>query len=220
MTIKKGDFIQIDYTGRLASGEAFDTTNEEVAKKEEIYSKKTKYGAVTVVVGEGHLIPGLDKNLVGKDIGKYSFDIADVDAFGKKSAKLLRLIPAKFFAKEQIRPYVGLQVNVDNQMGVVRSVSGGRVIVDFNHPLSSKDLKYDVEVKKLLTDNKEKVEEYFKLMGIPHESIAVNEKKAVITMLGELPEEFTKNLEADIKRLVGIESVTFVAKKKETKKEE
>ena len=45
-------------------------------------------------------------------------------------------------------------VNIDNTMGVIRSVSGGRVIVDFNHPLSSKSVHYDVEIIKIVEDKK------------------------------------------------------------------
>ncbi|MCA9478691.1 MAG: FKBP-type peptidyl-prolyl cis-trans isomerase [Nanoarchaeota archaeon] len=148
--IKKGDFVRLNYTGS-ADGHVYDTTVEATAKKEEIYSPKTKYGPVVVVIGERHLIKGLDEGLVGKEAGKHSFDIKDVDAFGKKDAKKLQLVPMKLFAKENIRPFAGLQVNIDDTMGIVRSVSGGRVIVDFNHPLSSKDVHYDVEVEGIIT---------------------------------------------------------------------
>ena len=85
-------------------GHAFDSTDAQIAKKEGIFSPKTTYGPVTVVVGERHLIKGLDDALVGKEAGKHSFDIADVDAFGKKDAKKLQLVPKKVFTKEQINP--------------------------------------------------------------------------------------------------------------------
>ena len=50
-------------------------------------------------------------------------------------------------------------------MGIVRSVSGGRVIVDFNHPLSSKDVHYDVEVLKIVTDKKDQIQAFFQYYG-------------------------------------------------------
>ena len=220
MTIKKGDFIEVNYTGRLADGEkaCFDSTVEEVAKKEGIHSAKTTYGPVIVVVGEKHLIKGLDSNLEGKDIGNYTFKIKDVDAFGKKSAQLLKLVPAKLFSKEGIRPYPGLQVNVDNEMGVIRNVSGGRIIVDFNHPLSSKDVEYDVEVKRILTDNKEKVESLFKMIGIKADKITVEGETAIITTKVLLPEQLTSPLVADLKRLTSLKTITFEVSKTEEKK--
>lgn len=211
MSIKKGDFVEIDYTGRLADGakECFDSTIESVAKKENIHDKKTKYESVVVIVGEGHVIPGLDKNLEGKEVGKYTFIIKDVDAFGKKSAKLLRLVPSKLFTKEQIRPFPGLQVNIDNEMGVIRSVSGGRIIVDFNHPLSSKDVEYEVEVKRILTDNKEKIERIFKMIGIKADEIKVEGDNATIVTKVMLPEQLTSPLVEDLKRLTNLKNITF-----------
>ena len=223
MTIKKGDFIEINYTGRLADGakECFDTTSADVAKKEDIHSEKTKYEPIVIVVGERHVIPGLDANLEGKDVGKYTFKIKDVDAFGKKSAQKLRLVPAKLFSKENIKPFPGLQVNVDNEMGVVRSVSGGRIIVDFNHPLSSKDVEYEVEVLRILTDNKEKIESLFKMIGLKADSITVEGDKATITTKVLLPEQLTSPLVADLKRLTTLKTITFeVAEPKKENKEE
>ena len=206
--IKKGNFVQLNYTGS-ADGHVYDTTDAETAKKENIFSPKTTYGPVTVVIGERHLIKGLDEGLVGKEAGKHSFDIADVDAFGKKDAKKLQLIPKKFFTKEQINPFVGLQVNIDNTMGVVRSVSGGRIIVDFNHPLSSKEVHYDVEIVKVVTDKKAQVQAFFDIMGAKVNNITVEGDKATITTAAPLPEPFTKPLGEDISRLTGIKTIEF-----------
>ena len=44
------------------------------------------------------------------------------------------------FKKENITTQPGLQITVDEAVGMVKTVSGGRVIVDFNHPLSGKDI--------------------------------------------------------------------------------
>ena len=212
MAIKKGDFVQLNYTGS-ADGHVYDTTEAETAKKENIFSPKTKYGPVTVVIGERHLIKGLDDSLIGKNPGSHSFDIADVDAFGKKDAKKLQLIPMKFFTKDQIRPFVGLQVNVDNNMGIVRSVSGGRVIVDFNHPLSSKDVHYDVEVIKIVEDKKEQIQAFFDIMGAKVTDITVKDDTATISTAAPLPEPFTKPLGEDISRLTGIKTIEFSNKR-------
>lgn len=219
MALKKGDFIEITYTGKIDDSQKgiFDTTDEGVAKKEGIYSKQTKYGSQIVVLGEGHILPGLDKFLIGKDVGKHTIKVADVDAFGKKSAKALKLVPAKVFSKENIRPYAGLQINIDDQMGIVRSVSGGRIIVDFNHPLASKDLEYELEVKRIVEDKKEQVESIFKMMGFPVEAIEANDKKVTISTKAALPEPLTKPLSEDLKRLTGVDTIEFKAVKEEKK---
>jgi FKBP-type peptidyl-prolyl cis-trans isomerase SlyD len=225
MGIKEGDFIEIEYTGKLndSTKKVFDTTDIELAKKEELFSKKTKYGSMIIVVGEKQVIPGLDKALIGKEIGKFTAEIADVDAFGKKSMSNMHLVPANVFTKEKIRPFPGLQVNIDGKIGIIRTVSGGRVMVDFNHPLSSKDVIYDCDVKRIITDKKEQVTAFFDLMGFPVENIEANEKLATITLATPLPENLTLPLSKDIQRLTKVESVEFKVKKvakEETVKEE
>ena len=46
------------------------------------------------------------------------------------------------FKKQNIIPYLGLQVNIDGILGIIRTVTPGRAIIDFNHPLSGKNLIY------------------------------------------------------------------------------
>ncbi len=40
MPIQKGDFIRLSFTGRLADGSVFDTTDEKVAKESGIYEEE------------------------------------------------------------------------------------------------------------------------------------------------------------------------------------
>ena len=156
--IKLGDFIELDYTARIKNNDiVFDTTIESDAKKHGIHSPKVTYKPLTIKVGEGHLVKGLDEFIVDKVPGKYSVDLIPEKAFGKKDAKLLRLVSIKEFHKNEIQPQIGLEVELDGNRGVVRTISGGRVIVDFNHPLSSQDIIYDLHIKSIVTDPKAKV---------------------------------------------------------------
>lgn len=206
--IKKGDFVQLDYTGILTeSGEAFDTTIEQVAKEKKIHNPKASYKPVTIIVGEGQLVQGLDKNLEGKSVGDHTFALKAEEAFGRKDPKLLKLIPLKAFTSQRIQPIVGLDVNIDGQVGVVRTVSGGRIIVDFNHPLSSKDLTYQIHIRKILTDPKEKIEAWFHITGFPHGAIKVEGKKATVELGQEIPEPLVKHFQEQIERYTGTETV-------------
>jgi FKBP-type peptidyl-prolyl cis-trans isomerase 2 len=211
MAIQKGDFIQISYTGIVNDSTklVFDTTHEEKAKETGLYDKKAKYGPVVIVVGENHVLPGLDNALVGASVGDHTIEVEAKEGFGIKSSKNLQLVPAKFFIKENLRPQVGLQVNIDDKIGVIRSVSGGRVIVDFNHPLASKDLIYEISVHKIVEDPNEQVVSLFKLFGLPTEQISVEGNKAVITTKMNLPAQFTKPLIETLTRLTTIETVEF-----------
>ena len=66
MKLKEKDFVTIEYTGTV-DGKIFDLTDEELAKKEGIYKETTRYGPITIVVGAGHMIQGIDKVLAGKE---------------------------------------------------------------------------------------------------------------------------------------------------------
>ena len=143
--IKKGDFVELEYTACIDNnGVIFDTTSEETAKVHNIYNKEASYKPLIVCVGEGHLLKGLDDFVVDKTPGKYIVKLEN--AFGKKNAKLLRLISVGEFKKHDVQPVPGLEVDLDGHRGIIRTVNGGRVIVDFNHPLASQDITYDINI--------------------------------------------------------------------------
>ncbi|MFH1916945.1 MAG: FKBP-type peptidyl-prolyl cis-trans isomerase [Nanoarchaeota archaeon] len=219
MAIKKHDYVEVNYTGKIKGDNiVFDTTEATVAKQHNFYDAKVKYAPVIVCIGKRHLIKGLDEQLIGKEPGKYTFEVRDVDGFGKKDPKLLRLIPMSLFSKEQVKPFPGLEVNIDNQFGVVKSVSGGRVIVDFNHPLSSKDLAYDIEVKRIIEDAKEKVKGLLDIIKFPYTDVTVEGDAVTIMTPMDIPQEITDGLIKDIVETVGVKTVEFKTEKKEEEK--
>ena len=210
MAFKKGDFVELDYTGRLKeSGRVFDTTEQSIAEKEGM-PKQGKYEPSIVILGERQLLPGLETFIEGKEPGKYTVELSAEQAFGKKDAKLLRLIPMKLFRKENINPFPGLDVTVDNQHGIVRTVNGGRIIVDFNHPLSGQEVIYDIDVKRIVEDKKEQVEAVLKSMGLDGD-VVVAENKATVTLKHELNKELEEHLAKPVEKLTGL-SVTFASK--------
>ena len=221
--LKKGDFIELDYTGRIKDDKVvFDTTDEQTARDSNIHSPNYKYKPVIICLGEKHLIQGLDDALIGKNPGKYTVEVKAEHAFGKKTTELLKMLPMRLFAKDNIKPFVGLEVNVDGTLGIVRSVISGRVIVDFNHPLAGRDLVYDVDVKRIVTDSIEKTRALLELMNVPFEDIDMVDDKAIIATKTQLPEQAVKGLEDNIKKLVKLKKVEFKTQeevKKELKKE-
>jgi len=219
--IKKGDFVELDYTGRIKDDKIiFDTTQEEVARASENYNPKFLYKPAIICVGEHQLIKGLDDALIGKNPSKFTIEIKAEDGFGKKSPSLLKLLPMKLFMKDKIQPFPSLEVNVDGQLGIVRSVSGGRVIVDFNHPLASKELVYDVDLIRVVTDPIEQIRSILEMIQLPFATIDIEEEKAIILLKTKLPEEMLNEMSEHIKKLTKLKSVTFsIAEPKEKKHE-
>ena len=69
-----------------------------------------------------------------------------------KNDALGNSLPFNAFKKQGIMPEPGMQVNVDNMTGIIKTAAGGRCLVDFNHPLSGKDLVYTIKVNKIIED--------------------------------------------------------------------
>ena len=60
MAIKKNDFVEIEYTGRLKEENIiFDTTSEKTAKESNMLNENTDYGPVTVCIGHEQVLRGI-----------------------------------------------------------------------------------------------------------------------------------------------------------------
>ena len=198
----------MDYVAKVNNtGMVFDTNIESEAKKHNIYNKDIQFKPVVLCVGEGHVVKGLDDFLIGKKLGKHTVSLEN--AFGKKNAKLLRLVSIKEFHKNQIQPVPGLEVELDDRRGIVRAVNGGRVIVDFNNPLASQDITYDVDLKKIIEDESEKVAGVLDFLKIPHKNVEMDGDKAIVTYGVVVPKEINEPIANEIKRLTKVKEVEF-----------
>ena len=156
----------------------FDTTDPEVAKKSGL-DKNVK--PVIICLGKNVILPGLEAALVGKEIGKdYSIELEPENAFGKKDTKKIELIPTAKFKKEGMQPQPGMQVNIDGQLAVIKRVSGGRTLVDFNHPLAGITVTYDIKIVREVSEPGEKLSAF-----IPGETKFENG----VATVPEFPEE-------------------------------
>jgi len=211
MTIKKNDFIELEYTGKTkAEGAVFDTTDENVAKDAGIHNTGTHYGPVVICVGQHHILPGIDKHLEGKSLGKHTITLTPEEAFGKKNAKLIQLLPTSKFIKEKIMPQPGLQVTVDGHLGTVKTVTGGRTLVDFNHPLSGKEIVYDIDLKNKVEDKKKQVEAILEMRLHLHKvKVEVAENKATIAWHEVLPKPIQEQIDKEIQEATGIKEITW-----------
>ena len=128
--IKLHDFIEIEYIGKLTDGTVFDTTSEKVAKEHHLHTPNRKYNPAVICVGERQILPGLDTQLIDKELQKeYSITLPPEKAFGKRDIKQVKIIPADTFKQHNIQPQPGLQVDVDGEIGIISRVSGGRAMV-------------------------------------------------------------------------------------------
>jgi FKBP-type peptidyl-prolyl cis-trans isomerase 2 len=156
--VKKNDFVELEFTG-YANGEVFDSNIEVELKK---INPEAKVRKLIVIVGEGMVVKGFDSALVGKGIGKdYSVEVKAVDGFGPRKSELVKIIPLKVFHEQKIEPRAGAMLSLDGAIVKVITVSGARVVTDFNNPLAGKDLEYKFKIVKKVIEEKEKIEAVF-----------------------------------------------------------
>jgi len=213
--------LLVNFSGKeLLEGRIFDTTSAEEAKANGILEEKRNYGPLTIITGEKELLSLVEAELEKMKVGeKRIVKLGPKDAFGERDARLIRVVPLRVFHDQKMNPIPGLIIRAGNAVGKVQSVSGGRVRVDFNHPLAGRELEYGIKVEKEITGKKEVAEELFK----KYYSFVPGAKKEIPSdgkLVIALEEKTLKNLENINKAVQGLGKnfgveVEFVAAKAE-----
>ncbi|MGD8505375.1 MAG: FKBP-type peptidyl-prolyl cis-trans isomerase [Candidatus Bathyarchaeota archaeon] len=159
MPFKKSEFIFIDYVAKVKeTGEVFDTTIEDIAKKERLHKEGEIYETKLVVVGEGWLLKTLDESLLKMKLDKLkTVEIPPEKGFGNRDPEKVRLVPLRRLTAKGISPQLGMRVEFNGKLATVRTIGAGRVQLDFNPPLAGKTLIYEVTVRKKLETKIEKI---------------------------------------------------------------
>lgn len=138
--VKTGDTVSIHYTGTLADGETFDSSEGR--------------DPLEFTVGSGQIIPGLDAAMPGMKVGdKKVVEIAAADAYGQPQDEARQAVPRAEIPSD-IPLEVGTQLQVQTPQGhimpvTVVDVNDTDVTLDANHPLAGKDLTFAIELMKI-----------------------------------------------------------------------
>ena len=213
--MEEGDLILIDYVGKTSDGEIFDISSEEKAKEEGVYTDRMDYRPVPVLLGSGYVIEGLEEKLMEMEVGESeeNIDIPSEKAYGGRDSDQIQTYPENEFKKQDVNVRVGDQIRVGKRKGKIISKGSGRVRVDFNHPLSGKNLLYDVEVLEKIEEDEEKAEYIFDYR-IGHGEIKFEDGKIVVDHDIEghdhkLPENVKEEFREEVKEHTGFEEVEF-----------
>lgn len=197
--VENGDLIKIEITGKLSDGSVFETTNEQLARDTGVWSNTSKYGSRLVIVGRGAMIAGLETEIPKMKIGESKKIHVDIDkAFGKKHSELVRVMPMKEFEKHGVHAMPGLMITIDGVPAMVKSVSSGRVMLDFNHPLAGQALDYEIKLLEIISDPIKKAEALADQFGGK-----VNVKGQEYVISGGIENSKAKGLEAALRACLG-----------------
>lgn len=174
-----GDFVRISYTAKLEDGKVIDTTDAEIAKKEGIFNENARYGDIFVVLGEGNVLKGLEEDIIGKEVGyKGTVVVTPEKGFGEYDPNKKDVFSITRFKE---KPEVGQRVRIEDKIGTVERIIGRRVVVDFNHPLAGKKIKFEYEIKEKLDKLEDKLKAIFLIhTGVEVKNVVIEGEKAIV----------------------------------------
>ncbi|MBL8203760.1 MAG: peptidylprolyl isomerase [Blastocatellia bacterium] len=134
---KQGDVVHVHYTGKLVSGEIFDSSEGR--------------DPLAFTVGGGEVIPGFDEAVTGMQIGESKDVVIPVQqAYGERREELTQTVP-RDLVQLGTDPQVGMQIEMHRQDGTViplliTHVDETSITVDANHPLAGEELHFNIQL--------------------------------------------------------------------------
>jgi len=135
--VKQNDKVKVHYTGKLATGEVFDSSIDREP--------------LEFQVGQGQLIPGFENGIIDMKVSeKKTIIIPASEAYGESREELIQEVP-KDRLPQEIQPEVGMGLVSKAPDGseiqlIVKEVKEDAIVVDGNHPLAGKELTFEIEV--------------------------------------------------------------------------
>ena len=136
-SINTSSNVKLNFALHHASGQTIDSTFDK--------------GAVELTIGDGNLLEGFESCLIGLVAGDHqTFMVPPQEAFGQHNPANLQTIKRHQFGPDMVLEQ-GLVVSFSDAAntelpGVVKTIDGDNVVVDFNHPLAGVELKFEVEI--------------------------------------------------------------------------
>jgi FKBP-type peptidyl-prolyl cis-trans isomerase SlpA len=105
----------------------------------------------TLVLGSGELAPSLERCLIGAASGiPHVFMLKPEEAFGGYRDELLQRVPADAFPDTlAVEPGQVIEFSAPDGTrlaGLVKELGAGEALVDFNHPLAGRPIRFEVEI--------------------------------------------------------------------------
>lgn len=130
--------VSLDYTLRLDDGEVIDSSSGR--------------GPLEFVQGQGQIIPGLEEELYGMEVGdEKAVTVTPENGYGERQADRVQTVPRNAFP-DDMELEEGMQVRLqDSNSGqvfeaFVEEIHPESVKLDFNHPLAGEILHFDVKI--------------------------------------------------------------------------
>jgi FKBP-type peptidyl-prolyl cis-trans isomerase SlyD len=138
LMVSDGLVVSLDYTLRLEDSE-------------DVVDSSTGSEPLQFVQGQGQIIPGLEQQLYGMGVGEEKdVVVSPTEGYGEADPEAYQMVPIDAFPSDMtVEPGMGLQLR--DQSGqvfdaYVTEVRPDGVLLDFNHPLAGKTLRFNVKI--------------------------------------------------------------------------
>jgi len=137
---KSGDVVHVHYTGKLADGSVFDSSEGR--------------DPLSFELGKGQVVPGFEKAVSGMGEGeRKTLTIPSGDAYGPRVAQLVFTAPRNNLPPgydPKVGEIMRLEAKDGRQMDVmIIHADEESVRMDGNHPLAGHDLTFDIELVRI-----------------------------------------------------------------------
>jgi len=139
--VKNGDVVKVHYTGKLANGETFDSSENREP--------------LEFTVGAGMMIQGFDAAMPGMSVGdKKTVNITPAEGYGEKDPTAIIEFP-KENVPEDMKLEPGMSLTLTNQEGqpfpvVITEIKDEIIVLDANHFLAGQELVFDIELVEIV----------------------------------------------------------------------
>jgi peptidylprolyl isomerase len=134
---KQGDTVNVHYTGKLNDGKVFDTSRNR--------------HPLQFTIGKGQVIAGFEQAIDGMNTGESKTVTIPMDkAYGPHRKEMIITMERSKLPAD-LDPKVGqrlelTQMDDQNILVTVLAITDTMLTLDANHPLSGKDLTFDIEL--------------------------------------------------------------------------
>jgi len=151
--VDSGQVAIVHLTGRLVdgpdAGAVFETTDVDVALEEGVYHDHRDFKPLEFRVGEGHVIPGIDRAVRDMDEGETRTVVLDPeDAYGRHDESEVVTVPrAEIEERSDTTAEVDELVRSETgDVGWITDVSADEVTIDFNHELAGERVEFEIRL--------------------------------------------------------------------------
>lgn len=130
--------VSLDYTLRLDDDQVIDSSEGGEP--------------LEFIQGAGHIIPGLEKELYGMEVGEEKqVTVQPSDGYGERDESRIQTVGREAFQPgTELEPGMGVQMQDPQSgqvfQGTISQVNDDNVVIDFNHPLAGEALHFDVTI--------------------------------------------------------------------------